>query len=192
MAAFSSRMMTQSVMAVTSRCAGLPGKTSFAEKITGSYDRNHRLLALLGNDGELRLALLDVKDRVRRVSLGEDNLILAEPVDDAASPTLARNFFGSNDGRRLTATTHPSCRRDVAAPVSGYHKSFRGAVEKFPRRAGPFVAVPHHRRCAILLRRYTRECSQRRRSFAGFSALTESQAILERRPTRLLRLTHDF
>jgi hypothetical protein len=44
-------------------------QTSFAKKMTGSQDCNHRYLALLGNDGELDLALLNVKDRVRDLSL---------------------------------------------------------------------------------------------------------------------------
>ncbi len=44
-------------------------QTSFAKKMTGSYDGDHRLLALLGNDGQLDLALLNVKDRVRDLSL---------------------------------------------------------------------------------------------------------------------------
>jgi hypothetical protein len=35
-------------------------QTSFAKKVTWSQDGNHRFLALLGNDGELDLALLDV------------------------------------------------------------------------------------------------------------------------------------
>jgi hypothetical protein len=36
-------------------------QTSFAKKVTGPQDCNDRFLALLGNDGELDLALLDVK-----------------------------------------------------------------------------------------------------------------------------------
>jgi hypothetical protein len=51
-------------------------QTSFAEKVTWSQDCNHRFLALLGNDGELDLALLDVKNRVRDLSLRKNNLIL--------------------------------------------------------------------------------------------------------------------
>jgi hypothetical protein len=43
--------------------------------MTGSHDCNDRLLALLGNDSELDLAVLNVKDRVCKFSLGEDNLI---------------------------------------------------------------------------------------------------------------------
>jgi hypothetical protein len=44
-------------------------QTSFAKKVTRSEDCNDRFLALLGNDGELDLALLDVKNRVRDLSL---------------------------------------------------------------------------------------------------------------------------
>src|SRR5206468_12394723 len=51
-------------------------QTSFAEKVTWSQDCNHRFLALLGNDGELDLAFLDVKNRVRDLSLRKNNLIL--------------------------------------------------------------------------------------------------------------------
>jgi hypothetical protein len=72
-------------------------QTSFAKKMTGSYDGNHRLLALLGNDGQLDLALLKVEDRVRRVSLGENDLILRYDDTVFPSPTLARNFLGSNE-----------------------------------------------------------------------------------------------
>src|SRR5207237_5738114 len=51
-------------------------QTSFAKKVTWSQDCNHRFLALLGNDGEFDLALLDVENRVRDLSLRKDNLIL--------------------------------------------------------------------------------------------------------------------
>jgi hypothetical protein len=52
-------------------------QTRFAKKLTGSQDCNDRFLALLGNDSELDLALLDVKDCVCNLSLREDSLILA-------------------------------------------------------------------------------------------------------------------
>ena len=51
-------------------------QTSFTEKMPGSQDCNHRFLAVLGNDGELDLTLLDVKNRVRDLSLLENDLIL--------------------------------------------------------------------------------------------------------------------
>ena len=50
-------------------------EASFAKKVAGTQDRNDCFLALLGNDGELDLALLDVENRVRDLSLRENNLI---------------------------------------------------------------------------------------------------------------------
>ena len=47
----------------------LPGKTSFAEEFIRSENCDDRFLALLGNDGDLHLAFLDVEDRVRGVAL---------------------------------------------------------------------------------------------------------------------------
>ena len=44
-------------------------QTSFAKKVAGSQDCDDRFLALLGNDSELDLALLNVKNRVRDLSL---------------------------------------------------------------------------------------------------------------------------
>ena len=54
-----------------------PIQTPFAKKLTRSEDCNHRFLALLGNDRELDLALLDVKNRVRDLSLRKNNLIIS-------------------------------------------------------------------------------------------------------------------
>ena len=51
-------------------------KTSFAKKLAGSQDCDDCFLALLGNDSEPDLALLDVENRVRDLSLRENNLIL--------------------------------------------------------------------------------------------------------------------
>jgi CRP-like cAMP-binding protein len=47
----------------------LPGKTSLAEELVCPKNCDNRLLALLGNDGELRLAFVDVEDRIARVPL---------------------------------------------------------------------------------------------------------------------------
>ncbi len=41
----------------------------FAKKMTGSQNCDDCFLALLGNDGELDLAALNVKNRVRDLSL---------------------------------------------------------------------------------------------------------------------------
>ena len=52
-------------------------ETSFAKKVTGFQDCNHRFLALLGNDSELDLALLDVENCVRDLPLRKNDLILS-------------------------------------------------------------------------------------------------------------------
>jgi hypothetical protein len=54
-------------------------QTSFAEKVTWSQDCNHRFLALLGNDGEFDLALLDVKNRVRDLSFMSADVFAGSP-----------------------------------------------------------------------------------------------------------------
>src|ERR1700730_17719253 len=51
-------------------------ETSFAKKVGGSQDSDDCFLALLRNDGELDLALLYVKNRVRDLPLRKNNLIL--------------------------------------------------------------------------------------------------------------------
>jgi hypothetical protein len=80
-------------------------QTSFAEKVTWSQDCNHRFLALLGNDGELDLALLDVKNRVRDLSLRKNNLIL--PIFGYRFSLAARNSLGSNEALTLFLTKAP-------------------------------------------------------------------------------------
>jgi hypothetical protein len=47
----------------------LAGKTSFTEEVVRSMNCNDRFLALLRNDGDLHLAVLEVEDRIGRVSL---------------------------------------------------------------------------------------------------------------------------
>src|ERR1700686_767801 len=47
----------------------LPGKTSLAEELLHSEDCDDGFLALLRNDGDLRLALLDIEDRIANLPL---------------------------------------------------------------------------------------------------------------------------
>ena len=51
-------------------------ETCFAKKVAWFQDSYDRFLAPLRNDRELDLAALDVKDRVRNVTLAENNLAL--------------------------------------------------------------------------------------------------------------------
>src|SRR5205807_9657410 len=73
-------------------------QTSFAKKMTWSQDCNDRFLALLGNDGEFDLALLDVKNRVRDLSLCENNLILLIVGYCFSLAHLGVNHFGIKRG----------------------------------------------------------------------------------------------
>ena len=70
MAALVMRVTRHSSIAVA-RCdtQRMAVETSFAKKVSRPKDANDRLLALLRNDGELDLALLDVEDRVPSVTL---------------------------------------------------------------------------------------------------------------------------
>src|ERR1700720_3450198 len=54
----------------------MPIETSLAKKVTRFQNSNDCFLAPLGNDRELDLAPLDVKNRVRNVTLRKNNLIL--------------------------------------------------------------------------------------------------------------------
>src|ERR1700731_4054666 len=73
-------------------------ETSFAEKLTWFQDGDHRFLALLGNDRELDLALLDVKDRVRDLSLRKNNLILSIFGYRFSLAHLGEKYFGIKRG----------------------------------------------------------------------------------------------
>src|SRR5450631_3121577 len=54
----------------------LAGEASFAEEFVRSKNCDDGFLALLRNDGDFHLALLDIENRIRRVSLGKDGLLL--------------------------------------------------------------------------------------------------------------------
>src|SRR5450759_3506860 len=48
---------------------GLPGEATFAEEIAGAQHRDHRFLSLSGDHGQFHLALANIKDRIRRITL---------------------------------------------------------------------------------------------------------------------------
>src|SRR5436309_3521988 len=73
-------------------------QTRFTKKLTRSEDCNDRFLALLGNDRELELAFLDVKNRVRDLSLRKNNLILPIFGYRFSLAHLGENFFGIKRG----------------------------------------------------------------------------------------------
>jgi hypothetical protein len=85
----------------------MPIETSFAKKVTRFQNSNDCFLAPLGNDGELDLTLLDVKNRVRNVTLRKNNLILLIFRYCFSIANLARNIFGSNAAFLLFFTIFP-------------------------------------------------------------------------------------
>ena len=70
---------------------------AFAKELAGLQNPDDRFLALLGYDDNLDPAFLNIENRVRDVSLGEDDLVLAIFQYRFPSPTLARNTLGSNE-----------------------------------------------------------------------------------------------
>src|ERR1700680_4162708 len=96
MVAFSMRVITDSSSAlVVAMRSGWPFRHPSPH---GSQDCNHRFLALLGNDRELDLALLDVKNRVRDLSLQKDNLILSIFGYRFSFAHLGEKYFGIKRG----------------------------------------------------------------------------------------------
>jgi len=71
----------------------MPGKTSLAEEFVRTENGDNRFHALLGNDGELRLAFLDVEDRIASVALGKDDLAFAVLADAPAVADTGEKRF---------------------------------------------------------------------------------------------------
>src|ERR1700694_1807705 len=101
-------------------------QTSFAKKMTWSQECNDRFLALLGNDSELDLASLDVKNRVRNLSLGENNLILPVLGYHFSMPHLGEEHFGIKS--LLASLPH----NELPLPSSS-------TPAPFPRDRNPYV-----------------------------------------------------
>src|SRR5580693_1907582 len=93
-------------------------QTSFAEKVTRFQNSYDRFLAPLGNDGELDLALLDVKNGVCRIALPEHNFILSIIVNGSPAIYLREKHFGIE--RELCFAFHcwPSRSRRVSFGVT--------------------------------------------------------------------------
>src|ERR1700741_1587911 len=72
----------------------MPIETSLAKKVTRFHNSNDCFLAALGNDGELNLALLDVKNCVRNLTLRKNNLILVIFRYCFSLANLGEKYFG--------------------------------------------------------------------------------------------------
>ena len=71
----------------------LPGQTSFTEEVVRTKKCDDGFLALLRNDSDLHLAVLEEEDRIRRVSLGKDGLVLAVRTNAPALADLGEESF---------------------------------------------------------------------------------------------------
>src|ERR1700740_1831787 len=76
----------------------MPIETPLAKKVTRFQNSNDCFLAPLGNDGELDLALLNVKSRVRNGSLRKYNLILLIFRYCFSIANLGEKYFGIECG----------------------------------------------------------------------------------------------
>src|ERR1700693_492815 len=90
-------------------------QTSFAKKVSRFQNTHNCFLAPLGNHGELDLALLNVKNRVRLATLRKNNLVLvilgySFPIAqlgekclrlECGLPTLLHKKSSSPDGARI-------------------------------------------------------------------------------------------
>jgi hypothetical protein len=54
---------------------GLPGQAPLAKKVVGAEQGYHRFLSLLGDNRQFDLALLDLQNCVRRITLRENRLL---------------------------------------------------------------------------------------------------------------------
>src|SRR6266566_6197827 len=80
----------------------LPCQTSLAEEIALSKDRNDCFFPLFGKNGDFDLALLDVENSIRRLSLREDSLFLLVFGNGSAAVCFGEKRFGVEDGLSLT------------------------------------------------------------------------------------------
>jgi hypothetical protein len=71
----------------------LPGQAAFSEKLSLAQYAESSFPADLGYNRESNLALLDVKDRVSRISLREDRLVLGKGHDFPASTDGGKEFL---------------------------------------------------------------------------------------------------
>ena len=73
-------------------------------------DGNHRFLALLGNDADLHLALLDVEHRIGSIALRIDNVPVAVAGRATAIAGVGEKDLGSNGARCSSLIIGLLCR----------------------------------------------------------------------------------
>ena len=82
----------------------VPGKAGFPKEAAALQNGHDSFFALLGHDGELDLAGLNVEHGIRCIPLRKDQLTLAGLQQRFAVANFARKVWGLNDVARLGAT----------------------------------------------------------------------------------------
>ena len=84
----------------------MPGQATLAEKVAGLQNGDDRLFALVGDDGELEFAFLEIENGVRMVALREDRLALPVVHHFPARTDLSQEHLGIERRRRLFFRRH--------------------------------------------------------------------------------------
>jgi hypothetical protein len=111
----------------------LPGQASFAAELVRPQDCDDGFLALLGDNGDFDLALLDIENCIRKTTLREDRLVLWIFRDGSAAVFRVqedfrverRLSFAFSTINSLHHSTFPA--RNLAGPGSGRHKAYETA-----------------------------------------------------------------
>src|SRR6185503_17285869 len=85
----------------------LADQAALAEELARLQDPDHRLLALLGRDHDLDLALLDIEDRVRFSRLREDYLLAAQVGHGVSTIRVCEKHLGIESGFGFVGHDYP-------------------------------------------------------------------------------------
>src|SRR5208282_3690281 len=85
----------------------LTGKAALAEKFSGLQHRDHPLLALLGHDRDLNLAVLNIEHGIGSIALEEDRLSLFEFEIGSAQTNRGKKRADVEVQRRLLSGRSP-------------------------------------------------------------------------------------
>jgi hypothetical protein len=127
--------ITHSVIAET--VARRSGKAPFPEEIAGSQKCDHGFLPLLGDDGLLDLAALNVENRIRGFALRVDNLIL--PIIGNGSPPVhfRQKYFGIEQELSFAFHSTPSLRISSFENAGHFTASLQEETIRFPQYLTP-------------------------------------------------------
>jgi hypothetical protein len=97
----------------------LPGQASFAAEFVRPQDCDDSLLALLGDNGDFDLALLDIENCIRRTALREDLLVFSISGDGSADVLCVQKNFGIERRLSFAFLNINSLHRSTSIPRRG-------------------------------------------------------------------------